>query len=616
MTLSIVRKALKAFLIMALAIILLNPIGIAWAQENKDNWMSEYVELRTNAKNLRVVEQEDLSMSPPELSQIFGPRIVGGTDAGPNDNPFQVGLLRKAEPDNFRAQFCGGTLIRPNIVVTAAHCSDFITADQVQVLTGTRRLDDSGVRHDVAKISIHPEWNDVTFDNDVAVWQLSSNATGVPLATLATEDGPVGANLLASGWGTLSQGGRSPIDLQAVEVPLVSRTNCNDSNSYNGEVTETMLCAGFDEGGKDSCQGDSGGPLTRGENNGVLTGITSWGFGCAQPNLFGVYARVSKDEIQSFIQSNTGESLYQLHNSGAIWEYTGIPCDGNSCPGWQRLDNNVRTRAIIAAGNNLYQLHNSGAIWEYTGTPCDGNSCPGWRRLDNNVRTRAIIAAGDNLYQLHNSGAIWEYTGTPCDGNSCPGWRRLDNNVRTRAIIAAGDNLYQLHNSGAIWEYTGTPCDGNSCPGWRRLDNNPRTESIIAAGDSLYQLHNSGAIWEYTGTPCDGNSCPGWRRLDNNPRTESIIAAGDSLYQLHNSGAIWEYTGTPCDGNSCPGWQRLDNNPRTESITAASDKLYQRHNRGSIWEYTGTPCDGNSCPGWQRLDNNPRTASITSPADF
>ena len=77
-------------------------------------------------------------------SSLVQPRIVGGTVAGAGDNPFQVALLRASQPNNAAAQFCGGTLVRPNMVVTAAHCSDFVTAPQVQVLTGTQLLDGTG----------------------------------------------------------------------------------------------------------------------------------------------------------------------------------------------------------------------------------------------------------------------------------------------------------------------------------------------------------------------------------------------------------------------------------------------------------------------------------------
>ena len=306
MTSKFIKKAATALFILALVVLCFAPIAPALAQEGDDNWMTEYVELRTYSRTLRAINHEDLRRSTPDFLLRPTARIVGGFVADSEDNPFQVGLLTKSIADNFQAQFCGGTLIKPNIVVTAAHCSDFITADQVQVLTGTRRLDGSGDRHDVSRIAIHPDWNEFTFDNDVAVWELSSNATGIELAELATSDGAVGDDLLASGWGTLTEGGSRPIDLHAVEVPLVERSNCNDANSYNGDITENMICAGFNAGEKDSCQGDSGGPLTRGN---VLTGITSFGVGCARPNLFGVYTRVSREGIRNFIENNSGDGV-------------------------------------------------------------------------------------------------------------------------------------------------------------------------------------------------------------------------------------------------------------------------------------------------------------------
>ncbi|HKX26927.1 MAG TPA: M12 family metallo-peptidase [Blastocatellia bacterium] len=317
------------------------------------------------------------------------------------------------------------------------------------------------------------------------------------------------------------------------------------------------------------------------------------------------------------VLNTTAATVATFRNpNGAIWRYTGVPCSGNSCTGWQMLDNNPKSVAIIAAGLALYQLHNDGRIWRYTGTPCSGNSCPGWQMLDNNSKTVDVVTDGTALYQLHNDGRIWRYTGTPCSGNSCPGWQLLDNNSKTKAITASGGALYQLHNDGLIWRYTGTPCSGNSCSGWQLLDNNSRTTAIVSDGTALYQLHNNGRIWSYTGTPCSGNSCLGWQMLDNNPKAKAIAAAGGALYQLHNDGMIWNYTGTPCSGNSCLGWQMLDNNSRTVGFTASGSALYQLHNDGRVWRYTGVACSGSSCPGWQLLDNNSRTRAIEAGASL
>jgi Trypsin len=294
------------------------------AQQADRNWMREYVQLRVLARNLRTVGTGAGRTSGPDLRVLAAPRIVGGTEAVDTDNPFQIALLLRSTADNRSAQFCGGTLVRQNLVVTAAHCSDFVAANQVQVLTGARRLDGTGDRRDVSRIAIHPSWNANTFDNDVAVWELATNVTGVPLATLATDDGAMGANLLATGWGQ-TEAGPPPIALRRVAVPLVTQANCNDANSYNGAITDRMLCAGLDTGGQDTCQGDSGGPLTRGTSNSVLTGITSWGNGCADPNLFGVYTRVSNPTIKSFIESNFGEPTTLL-----AWSSAG-PMPGRVC---------------------------------------------------------------------------------------------------------------------------------------------------------------------------------------------------------------------------------------------------------------------------------------------
>ncbi|MFN9068718.1 MAG: trypsin-like serine protease, partial [Bdellovibrionales bacterium] len=89
-------------------------------------------------------------------------------------------------------------------------------------------------------------------------------------------------------------------------LPLVTQDECN--RAYSNKITSDMICAGKAQGGIDTCQGDSGGPLfIRGSQGApLLVGVTSWGEGCARPNKYGVYARVSAgfDWIQSTIQAN------------------------------------------------------------------------------------------------------------------------------------------------------------------------------------------------------------------------------------------------------------------------------------------------------------------------
>ena len=99
-----------------------------------------------------------------------------------------------------------------------------------------------------------------------------------------------------SGWGTLSSGSSAlPNILQKVDVPLVNTADCNSAAAYGGDITDRMVCAGLQAGGKDSCQGDSGGPLFASEADGSfkLVGVVSWGEGCARPNKYGVYSKVN-----------------------------------------------------------------------------------------------------------------------------------------------------------------------------------------------------------------------------------------------------------------------------------------------------------------------------------
>lgn len=85
-------------------------------------------------------------------------------------------------------------------------------------------------------------------------------------------------------------------------VQIVDHQECADSYQQFADVTERMVCAAVDGGGKDACQGDSGGPLTAGD--GTLVGIVSWGLGCGQDGYPGVYTDVSN--LREWIRDNTG----------------------------------------------------------------------------------------------------------------------------------------------------------------------------------------------------------------------------------------------------------------------------------------------------------------------
>ncbi len=226
------------------------------------------------------------------------PRIIGGTQAKPGAWPFVVALVDATEPNNYQAQFCGGTLISQIWVLTASHCVDGLAAADLQILVGTQNLSTGGTRISVSRIIMHPRYDSVTTDYDVALVQLATvapvNATIPMLRSKQSARADAGDRATVVGWGDTTGNATYPAALRQVTVPIVSQTVCNAPNAYGGTITARMLCAGLASGGKDSCGGDSGGPLLIPAGSGwIQAGIVSFGIGCALPNKYGVYTRLS-----------------------------------------------------------------------------------------------------------------------------------------------------------------------------------------------------------------------------------------------------------------------------------------------------------------------------------
>jgi trypsin len=150
----------------------------------------------------------------------------------------------------------------------------------------------------IKQVIKHPSYESRNqFDHDYALIELEGSSRFSPIQL--NGDGGVLDPLddlaaITAGWGSLYEGGGAAPVLMKVEVPIQSDEKCQAA--YPGDITDTMICAGLDEGGKDSCQGDSGGPLLVQMEDGtpLLVGVVSWGYGCARPQRFGVYSKVSQ----------------------------------------------------------------------------------------------------------------------------------------------------------------------------------------------------------------------------------------------------------------------------------------------------------------------------------
>lgn len=231
----------------------------------------------------------------------FTTLVLGGTLAGPNDNPFTVAIVLANEPDDAMAYFCEGVQYTPTVVITSAFCMDGRDPKGLRVLTGTRRLDGSGTRREIAEVKLHPKWNlDLGADYDIAIIRLKSPVPNARLASLASVDPAVGTPLLSTGWGRTTLDGSSGVALTKARIPVVSRANCNDANSYNGEITQRMFCAGYDFQNIGPCL-EIGSPLAQGT---TLFGINSVQGFCPEPNKVPVFTRISNPEIRNFILNN------------------------------------------------------------------------------------------------------------------------------------------------------------------------------------------------------------------------------------------------------------------------------------------------------------------------
>ncbi|CAC5402177.1 unnamed protein product [Mytilus coruscus] len=197
--------------------------------------------------------------------------IVGGTNASPNQYPYQISM-KSASYDHF----CGGSLVRTGsgeiVVVTAAHCLSGESASNVQVVVGRHTIDGSTgnqytKEYKVKKIILHPEYDDDTVNNDIAIMYLDGTVETNPgVQPIELTDKPTvnffNQECIITGWGALTEGGESPNILQHASVDFFP-------------------------------DGDSGGPFACKENGKlVLSGVTSWGQGCARVGKARIYADV------------------------------------------------------------------------------------------------------------------------------------------------------------------------------------------------------------------------------------------------------------------------------------------------------------------------------------
>ncbi|KAG2388057.1 hypothetical protein C9374_000907 [Naegleria lovaniensis] len=286
---------------------------------------SSHIFVSGNSKELHMIQpltptNSESADLPSKLIQLRKTRVSGGTKASTNEFPFIVSIQYLTSSSSAE-HFCGGSIIAPNFILTAAHCfyddaGRLISASNIVVVHGRTNVACSPLSScsyvQAKTYTIHPSYSTSTIRNDIALIELVSNiaidGTKTRVAYIESGSVPLSYYVFVSGWGYYDSSGTISTSLLKARVPIVSVSKCNDLGLQT--TSPMQICAGLGQG-VDACSGDSGGPIFRyysgsnyTTNDYVVTGIVSYGpdISCGSQGSLGVYSNTTYF-LKTFLQS-------------------------------------------------------------------------------------------------------------------------------------------------------------------------------------------------------------------------------------------------------------------------------------------------------------------------
>merc|ERR1711962_565907 len=430
------------------------------------------IQMRWNSTNPNYKPRSEGCETEIPSWMLDSDRIVGGQDAT-SPIPWQAWIGG-----------CGATILDAKTLLSAAHC--FVrngtlpkpSSTYVEIRVGSITSDFGGqVQYGAQLIwNTNPgyQFEAITgLDNDFVILKLNEpleldenvKPACLPPSNYLQEDST--ENLCyTNGWGITDYDYEDhPDTLQFVRVPTVTQTDCIDAYSEN-QISKSMICAGYPEGGKDACTNDSGGPLVcYNSNNGkaILVGVVSWSGGCALPNKFGVYGRVT--HVLDWIKEN-------MENPS---ETTTTEPSTNECerPDW--------------LGDNYCDDDTNNAACKWDGGDCCNNDNLNWKKyckvcecLDPDESAGTCEKPrwiGDTYCDDATNNAACKWDGGDCCNNDNPDWKRdckicecLDPDESPGTCEKPGwigDTYCDDETNNAACNWDGGDCCNNDNPDWK-----------------------------------------------------------------------------------------------------------------------------------------------------